>query len=181
MNAAEITTVFNQCFLASHRTRMCGAASEPMYVPARQTSPAQLHFRDDYAASALHEAAHWCLAGNRRRQIEDFGYRYIAPPRTRGSREAFFRFERRPQALESFFAHAAGISFRVSVDDFGLDDHDALELARQTELFSLQVHITRLDVYAWLRRPAAVRARKFLSALDSYTRRRMAEPEPAHG
>ena len=55
-----IIQIFNTCFAQSHATRLLGGA-EPLYLPASGSDTAQLIFRDDYASSALHEAAHWCL------------------------------------------------------------------------------------------------------------------------
>ena len=40
---------------------MVGGAAEPLYLPDRGTRTAELHYREDFAASALHEAAHWCI------------------------------------------------------------------------------------------------------------------------
>jgi len=71
----------------------------------------------DYPRSALHEAAHWCIAGAARRRLEDYGYFYEPPPRSRDRQEAFARAEARTQALEAIFAAAAGHRFAVSVDD----------------------------------------------------------------
>jgi elongation factor P hydroxylase len=54
----------------------------------------------DYLASALHEVAHWCLAGVERRKLEDYGYWYSPDGRSRGEQSAFENVEARPQALE---------------------------------------------------------------------------------
>ena len=57
MNAGQIIDVFDRCFGERYLTRLCGGAEEPLYLPAVGEQPAQLFFRADYAASALHEAA----------------------------------------------------------------------------------------------------------------------------
>lgn len=79
---------------------------------------AELRYRENYESSALHEVAHWCIAGKLRRQLEDFGYVYIPEGRTLDQQRKFCNFEIRPQALEWIFAEAAGVSFNLSLDDF---------------------------------------------------------------
>ncbi len=88
--AARIVRTFNDTFLASHHTAMRGGAAEPLYLPAVGATPAQIVFTYDYPASALHEAAHWCLAGEQRRTQRDYGYWYVPGPRNAAQRAAFF-------------------------------------------------------------------------------------------
>ena len=66
-SAADIVAVFNQCFAQTYAVEMRGGADEPLYLPANLDKPAELIFREDFPASALHEAAHWCIAGEQRR------------------------------------------------------------------------------------------------------------------
>ena len=116
--AAQIIHIFNRQFQASHQTRLVGAGSEPLYLPATAAhSWHQIIFRADYAASALHEVAHWCLAGARRRQLEDYGYWYQAD-RDFDRQQQFEQVEGKPQALEWIFSQAAGLPFRLSSDNF---------------------------------------------------------------
>ena len=114
--AAHISAVFNRTF-AAWRTVLVGGGDEPLYTPARAGVPACIVFTRDYPSSALHEAAHWCVAGAARRRRVDYGYPYLAPPRSVAQQHAFFRAELRCQALELLFSEAAGVPFRVSVDD----------------------------------------------------------------
>ena len=82
------------------------------------TAPAVIYFRLDYQASALHEVAHWCLAGTRRRQR---GLRVLvcAPEgRDEAQQGCFFAVEAAPQALESLFCEARG-ALAPSVDNPG--------------------------------------------------------------
>jgi elongation factor P hydroxylase len=116
-SAAALEAVFHDCFLAAFNTRLCGGASEPLYRPARAGELATIHYREDFAASALHEVAHWCIAGPRRRELEDFGYWYLPDGRNPGQQAAFERVEVRPQALEWHFSLAARLPFRVSIDN----------------------------------------------------------------
>lgn len=117
LSAARIASVFDDCFGSSHRTRCIGGEAEPLYLPGVGDECAQLRYRGDYAASALHEISHWCLAGAKRRTQTDFGYAYAAAPRSLVDQVQFLRAEVRPQALERVFAKGAGIAFQYSFDD----------------------------------------------------------------
>ena len=116
-SAAALETVFHNCFLAAFNTRLCGGASEPLYRPARAGEPAKIYYREDFAASALHEVAHWCIAGPQRRAVEDYGYWYVPDGRNAGQQSAFERVEVRPQALEWHFSLAARLHFQISIDN----------------------------------------------------------------
>lgn len=114
----ELEATFQQLFTHSHRTRLVGGGTEPLYRPA--TNPQELHtitYSYDYAASALHEVAHWCVAGAARRQQEDYGYWYAPDGRTAQQQNLFEQVEVKPQALEWIFSVAAGRTFRVSADN----------------------------------------------------------------
>lgn len=116
--AQQITDIFNRLFVQTERTQLIGGADEPIYLPFAPNRPlAELYFRADYERSALHEIAHWCVAGPKRRQLEDFGYWYAPDGRSASQQQAFFAVEVEPQALEWLFAIATGIPFRVSVDN----------------------------------------------------------------
>lgn len=124
LDAGAIRAVFNACFQSRYDVTMLGGAAEPLYEPARAGRPARLWHREDFAASALHEAAHWCIAGADRRQRIDFGYWYVPAPRDAASQRRFEAVEARPQALEQWLAAAAGVTFRPSFDDVGNDERD---------------------------------------------------------
>lgn len=96
---------------------MVGGGKEPIYIPGTPTTMAWLVYREDYASSALHEAAHWCIAGLYRRRQIDFGYAYSPPPRTYREQQQFFKLEERVQALEWIFSDAASIDFHPSADN----------------------------------------------------------------
>jgi elongation factor P hydroxylase len=117
VDAEGIASLFTACFSVSHRTVMEGGAAEPLYLPARDDQPARVLYTRDHVASALHEAAHWCLAGPGRRRRLDYGYWYESPPRSTGRQEAFFAAELQTQALERIFCTAAGVQFRISADN----------------------------------------------------------------
>ena len=167
-NCETIEWVFNSCFSTSFSkganalthanergVELLGGASEPLYVPATADTPARLYYREDYAASALHEVAHWCIAGAQRRQLEDFGYHYIEPPRTTAQQRAFFACELRTQALECLFARSAQIEFHVSADAPGFS----------TANFAAQVADNVTLMNGWMGTPAGQRAGYFNAQL----------------
>ncbi|MCB1684816.1 MAG: elongation factor P hydroxylase [Pseudomonadales bacterium] len=116
----QIAGCFNVHDGPVHGVRLIGGAAEPLYLPAGPATPALIRYTQDYARSALHELAHWCLAGRERRSQIDYGYWYQPPPRSRVQQAQFMAAEVPVQALESLFARACGLSFRVSVDDFDI-------------------------------------------------------------
>ena len=120
LNAPRIERIFLNVFAADFNTRLVGGAEEPLYRPAANGTPAEIHYRHDYRRSALHEVAHWCVAGPRRRLLTDYGYWYSTDERGLTKQAAFFCVEARPQALESFFCEAAGIAFSPSIDNLSL-------------------------------------------------------------
>jgi len=112
--------LFDECFLASHNTRLQGGGAEPLYRPADgDCAIHRIVYRADYFASALHEIAHWCIAGIERRQQIDYGYWYCPDGRDSAAQRAFEAVEARPQALEWIFATAAGHPFWISLDNLG--------------------------------------------------------------
>lgn len=117
-NADDVIQLFNDCFQVSTNTILVGNAQEPIYLPANeQRLFNQVVFTHDYFSSALHEIAHWCIAGKERRTKTDYGYWYSPDGRTAEQQEAFERAEVKPQALECVFSMAANITFNVSIDN----------------------------------------------------------------
>jgi len=151
VNADEIIEVFEASFRA---TRLRGGYEEPFYSPASETQPATIRFKEDFAASALHEVAHWCIAGRHRRMLPDFGYWY-EPERDGETQTRFETVEAPPQALEWIFSVAAARSFRVSFDNFDLP-------ADRRDAFRRRVHRTVRDRLA---AGLPVRAQTFADAL----------------
>ncbi len=113
----DVILLFEDLFAERYRVRLRGDADEPLYEPATGHRHAVIHFRADYFASALHEVAHWCTAGARRRRLLDYGYWYAADGRDASEQAAFEEVEVGPQALEWAFAEAAGYPFRPSLDN----------------------------------------------------------------
>lgn len=116
--AADLIRLFDATFAATHNTVLRSGGSEPLYLPAdAENRRHRIIFTHDYFASALHEVAHWCLAGKARRQQVDYGYWYRPDGRTALEQTEFERVECKPQAIEWAFHIAAGSAFRVSADN----------------------------------------------------------------
>ncbi len=121
LDNSRLETVVNEfhfLFEAPYRTRLCGGAEEPLYRPAgAEGGHHSIIFTRDYLSSALHEIAHWCIAGPKRRLQEDYGYWYAPDGRDTGQQRLFETVEVKPQALERIFSFACGQVFRVSADN----------------------------------------------------------------
>lgn len=122
----DLVRLFAICFEAEYSTELVGGAAEPEYLPASEGRPLhRIVFTHDYFRSALHEVAHWCVAGPKRRLLPDFGYWYAPDGRTAAQQQAFESVEIRPQALEWLFCEAAAHPFRVSLDNLSGEATDA--------------------------------------------------------
>ena len=117
-NYQDLITIFNNCFAVEYNTRLIKGETEPLYVPANANQPYHaIFFAHGFFASALHECAHWLIAGDARRKLEDFGYWYVPDGRTALQQEQFMRVEVKPQAMEWILSQATGHRFRVSSDN----------------------------------------------------------------
>lgn len=148
IDAAAVSARFDLTF-AAFDVRMRGGFEEPVYLPAGHpdlldATTAEVRFSHDYAASALHEAAHWCIAGVERRALVDYGYEYLAPPRDARVKARFFDLEARTQALECLFARAAGLPFRPSLDDLTATSADLGHFATRIEAACRKLRSTGL-------------------------------------
>ncbi|MEH6593857.1 MAG: elongation factor P hydroxylase [Halioglobus sp.] len=157
--AASLEAVFNGCFGQSFNTRLVGGHDEPLYLPPGEgVSCAQIQYRLDYFASALHEVAHWCIAGKTRCQMTDYGYWYAPDGRDGNQQKAFEAVEYKPQALEWIFSRACRYPFKVSLDN--LDGcHGKIP---DTGAFKQRVHGQVLD---WQYSSLPTRAATFFYAL----------------
>ncbi|RMA78712.1 elongation factor P hydroxylase [Umboniibacter marinipuniceus] len=113
----RICEVFAAVFGADYQTELRGGADEPIYLPVSEGTPARIVYRLDYERSALHEVAHWCIAGEQRRRQEDYGYWYAPDGRSSEQQAQFVAVEAKPQAVEWYLSLAAGLNFAVSVDN----------------------------------------------------------------
>ncbi|BDF93746.1 MULTISPECIES: elongation factor P hydroxylase [Pseudoalteromonas] len=115
---ADLTSIFEHTFYQSHNTRLVKGEHEPIYIPANaNTSFHQIVFAHGFYASALHEIAHWLVAGEKRRLVEDYGYWYCPDGRDKAQQAEFEAVEVKPQAIEWALSVAAGFDFNVSVDN----------------------------------------------------------------
>lgn len=162
MNHDSIRYLFNALFDC---TELVAGAHEPYYVASAGAERARIHYREDFAQSALHEIAHWSLADHHQRRLPDYGYAYVPPPRSALEQQVFFAAELPVQALERVMAQAAGIEFRVSVDDFNP------EFAAMTEQFEQAVCEHESATLVWLHAERGERARRFLQALNEVNER----------
>lgn len=117
----DLIHIFNTTF-AAENTRLVKGDHEPLYLPAgEKRAYHQIIFAHGFFQSALHEISHWCIAGKERRQLEDYGYWYSPDGRDEATQAEFERLEKRPQALEWFFAKACNLPFNVSCDNLAGD------------------------------------------------------------
>ena len=152
--------LFEDCFYADYQTRLVAGDDEPLYQPASDANgDHQVIFAHGFFASALHEVAHWCIAGAARRQRVDYGYWYEPDGRSATQQSLFEQVERKPQALEWLFSACAGVPFQVSVDNLG-----GIEVDRAA--FTAAVR-TQLVTYLQ-NQSLPPRAERFAQALAAY-------------
>jgi elongation factor P hydroxylase len=118
MQDQQIVILFNSVFKHTHNTQIIGGGSEPEYIPADdRVNYHRIIYTEDFSASALHEIAHWCIAGTERRLQRDYGYWYLPDGRNPQEQKQFEQVESKSQALEWVFAKACGNQFVVSADN----------------------------------------------------------------
>lgn len=121
----DLITIFNTCFSEKYNTQLVKGDEEPIYLPAdEQRSYHAIFFAHGFFSSALHECAHWFIAGKARRKQVDFGYWYLPDGRTAEQQALFQSVEVKPQAMEWILSVAAGHRFRVSIDNLNGDEAD---------------------------------------------------------
>ena len=121
LEAQTLIELFERTFFQDFNTRLVRGGDEPIYLAPGQPEPfGQIVFAHGYATSALHEIAHWCVAGPARRELEDYGYWYAPDGRSLEQQAEFEQVEVKPQAYEWLFSLAAGIRFNFSADNLAL-------------------------------------------------------------
>lgn len=152
----RLIALFHRVFFERYNTRLIRGDNEPVYIPANQSTPYhQIVFAHGFYASALHEIAHWCIAGPGRRLQEDYGYWYCPDGRDAKQQQAFEQVEVKPQALEWAFTLASGRRFRVSTDNLNGAEPDR-------ESFTRAVHNQLLS---YCDKGFPIRAQMLLTAL----------------
>ena len=155
----DLITLFNQCFELEYNTRLVKGGDEPIYLPADETRPYHaIYFANGFFSSALHECAHWFIAGESRRQQIDFGYWYEPDGRTIEQQRLFQRLEVKPQAIECMLSLACGFRFQVSIDN--LNGHEV-----DTEGFKEAV---KQQVHHYTEQGLPKRAERFRKVLSDF-------------
>ena len=155
----DLILLFNATFAETENTVLVRGGDEPLYLPADDTYPQhRIVFAHGFFASGLHEIAHWCIAGPRRRRLVDYGYWYRPDGRNAEEQAEFERVEARPQAIEKAFSEACGKHFEVSIDNLS-------GVTVDREVFEQKV-ITALDRYCRDGFPA--RADQFIAVLRNH-------------
>lgn len=155
----DLINIFKHTFYQDYNTMLVTGGDEPLYSPANPLCHYhQIIFAHGYYASALHEIAHWCVAGEQRRLLEDFGYWYEPDGRDEQQQKAFEQVEIKPQAIEWGFCIAAQKCFNVSVDNLS-------GLETDTDLFKQSVYG---QVRHYLENGFPTRAQIFINALADF-------------
>jgi|GEM_PF-196051 len=152
-----LIALFNSTF-KDFNTRLVLGDDEPIYIPAgKETAYHQIVFAHGFFSSALHEIAHWCIAGEKRRLLEDYGYWYCPDGRDATQQADFEKVEIKPQAIEWAFTEAAGRKFQVSTDNLNGAEPDREGFTRNVaaQLESFRAH------------GFPPRAERFINALSS--------------
>ncbi|GAB7220538.1 elongation factor P hydroxylase [Vibrio comitans] len=157
---SDLITLFNDTFYRSFNTKLELGGDEPIYLPADESNNHhRIIFARGFYASALHEIAHWCVAGPKRRLLEDFGYWYEPDGRDASTQAEFEKVEIRPQAYEWLLSQSAGFRFQVSCDNL----HGAFEPDRLG--FMKKVHAEVIDI---LEKGLPTRVEMLSNALREY-------------
>lgn len=127
----ELLDCLNPWLEQDWQTQLVAGSGDPVYLPAAEADVFhRIVFAHGYFNSALHELAHWCLAGSERRLKEDYGYWYCPDGRNPGQQAAFEQVEVKPQAIEWWLATATGRPFRTSTDNLNGTPTDSLPFRR---------------------------------------------------
>ena len=130
----DLISLFNKVFYEQFNTKLERGDDEPIYLPSdNQTPHHRIIFAHGFYASALHEVAHWLVAGEKRRLLEDYGYWYEPDGRTTEQQSEFEKVEIVPQAIEWSLSVACGIKFDVSVDNLSGIEIDRLGFKRNVK------------------------------------------------
>ncbi|CAI0702435.1 elongation factor P hydroxylase [Serratia quinivorans] len=156
----QLIDIFNQCFSDDYNTRLVKGEDEPIYLPADDELPYhRIVFAHGYYASGMHEISHWCIAGEQRRKLVDFGYWYCPDGRDAQTQSEFEAVEVKPQSLEWMFCVAAGFPFNVSCDNLNGDcEPDRIAFQRKV----------RERVLLLLEQGIPTRPARFIQALQSF-------------
>lgn len=139
----DLIPLFNRTFEQSENTVLVAGEEEPIYLPADdECKQHRIIFAHGFFASALHELAHWFIAGDKRRLQVDYGYWYRPDGRDASQQMEFAKVEAKPQALEWILSQACGHSFVISLDNLSGESVDITPFRQavleQVKLFQSQ-------------------------------------------
>lgn len=155
----DLINLFEICFANEYNTKLVKGNDEPIYLPADAKRPYHaLCFAHGFFSSALHECAHWLIAGEERRKLVDFGYWYMPDGRNEEQQALFQCVEVKPQALEWVLSKASGYKFHISIDNLN-------GVESETILFKQSVY---QQVLHYCRHGLSQRAKKFRDALCGF-------------
>ena len=149
---SDIQNIFNDTFKSSLKTELIFGHDEPFYECSKSDQEThKIYSRSDFFASALHEIAHWCIAGVARREQDDYGYWYSPDGRDIDKQREFEKVEIRPQAIEKAFSNACTYPFKVSADNLELEDYDTrefeLSVGKQFQIFEETRYPNRAQIF----------------------------------
>lgn len=111
--------------ITSDQLQFAEVDTEPLYTP----DPPTLHFMRGSIPSLLHEFAHWCIAGEKRRKLQDYGYWYEPANRHLSDQSRFQEAEVYPQAVECLLSVSVGREFVASFDNFSISPQQRYDFA----------------------------------------------------
>lgn len=147
-NPDRLIQIFNRLFINPYNTCLGRCEDygheEPIYLPAGEDSKHhRVLFAHGFFASALHEISHWCIAGEQRRLLVDYGYWYEPDGRSPAKQREFEQVEIKPQAIEWILSKACGLGFNISTDNL---EGDALAIAAGRAQFAENV-VKQVKIY----------------------------------
>lgn len=157
--ADDLIRLFDASFADSENTVLVRGDAEPLYLPADDENPRnRIIFAHGFFASALHEIAHWCIAGRERRRQVDYGYWYRPDGRNADEQREFENVEAKPQAIEWAFSRACGKPFEVSIDNLS-----GVPVDRQQFEGKVKAALEHYEKHGF-----PPRARRFLAVLEDF-------------
>lgn len=155
----DLIFIFNQCFESEFNTKLVKGEDEPIYLPADESRGYHaIFFAHGFFSSALHECAHWLVAGVERRKLVDFGYWYEPDGRNAEQQTLFQQVEIKPQAIEWILSEACGYRFQVSIDNLNGQKSD-------THVFKKNVY---QQVLTYCNKGLSARTARFRAALCQF-------------
>ncbi|WP_417335324.1 elongation factor P hydroxylase [Halobacteriovorax marinus] len=154
----DIQNIFNSLFQDEYKTELQYGADEPFYKSSKGDENHIIFCREDFFASALHEISHWCIAGEKRRKEDDYGYWYNPDDRSLEEQIEFEKVEIKPQAIEKAFSLACKYPFKPSLDNHSLPNYCASSFVENIDL----------QYSKFQKEGFPKRAQQFINALETF-------------